>query len=165
MSPILPCICQNRKKEQSTYQHSQGHYRKDESAKSVMGYVVLAVSSRMDWLETCKSTGRMLLTKLPFADELKLHHVSYQKQSAEQTDQHPEHVSDPVTEESVFQSPHLLSEHREDFQCGPCCAGIPKHPIICRSTSLRKAKYFCYQANTEHLLDIPNRQWFIKLQA
>lgn len=30
-----------------------------------MGYIVLAVSYRMDWLDTCRSTGRMLLTKLP----------------------------------------------------------------------------------------------------
>lgn len=72
-------------------------------------------------------------------------------------DQHPERMSDPVTEESVFQLPRPPSEHREGCQCGHCCAGIPKQPIICRSTSSRRAKYFSYQANTEQLLDIPNR--------
>lgn len=63
-------------------------------------------------------------------------------------DQHPERLSDPVTEESIFQLPHLPLEHREDCQRGHCCAGIPTQPIICRSTSLRAAKYFSYQANT-----------------
>lgn len=44
----------------------------------------------------------MLPTKLPFGDGLKSHYISYCEERVEQMDQHPEHVSDPVTEESIF---------------------------------------------------------------
>lgn len=46
--PFCLVFVTTEKKELSTYQHSEGYYRKDESAKSVMGYIVLAVSYRMD---------------------------------------------------------------------------------------------------------------------
>lgn len=73
-------------------------------------------------------------------------------------DPHPERVSDPVTEENIFQLSHLPSKHRRDCQCGHCWAGIVKQTIICRSTSSGTAKYLSYQVITEQLLDIPNRQ-------
>lgn len=76
-------------------------------------------------------------------------------------DPQPERVSDPVTEENIFQLLHLPSEHRRDCQHGHCWTGIVNQTIICRSTSSGTAKYPSYQATTEQLLDIPNRQWFI----
>lgn len=154
-------VCVRTVKELPTYQHSQGYYCKDKSARSVIGYTVLAASYRMDWLDTCKTTGRMLLTKLPFGDGLTLPYVSYYEQTVEQMDPHPERVSDPVTEENIFQSSHLPSEHRRDCQRGHCWAAIVKQTIICRPTSSGTAKYLSYQAVTEQLLDKPNRQWFI----
>lgn len=50
-------------------------------------------------------------------------------------DTHPERVSDPVTEENIFQFLHLPSEHRRDCQHGHCWAGTVNQTIICRSTS------------------------------
>lgn len=76
-------------------------------------------------------------------------------------DPQPERVSDPVTEENIFQLLHLPAEHRRDCQHGHCWTGIVNQTIICRSTSSGTAKYPSYQATTEQLLDIPNRQWFI----
>lgn len=156
MSPILPCICHNRKKNCQLTSTHKAYYHKDKSATSVMEYIVLAASYRMDWLDTCKSTSRMLLAKLPFGDRLKLHYISYYEERVEQMDQNPEHVSDPVTEQSHFQLLHQPSEHRGDCQHGHSCAGIPEQPIIWRSTSSR-AKGYSYQANTEQLLDILSR--------
>lgn len=66
-----------QQKELPTYQHSQGYYWKDKSARSVTGYMVLAASYRMVWLDTCKTIGRILLTKLPFGDGLMLPYASY----------------------------------------------------------------------------------------
>lgn len=43
-------------------------------------------------------------------------------------------------------------------QKGLCWAGIVKLTIICRPTSSATAKYLSYQAISEQLLDIPNRQ-------
>lgn len=144
MSPILPCICQNRKKNRRPVTSTQqDHYCKNESAGGVTGSIALAVSYRTDWPDPSKSAGRLLLMKLPTAGRLKLHHSSYSEERAEKMDKYPEHVSDPVTEGSISQLPHLPSEQRGDCPCGHCCVGIPKQPIICRSTYLRKAKYFC----------------------
>lgn len=96
---------------------------------------MLAASYRKDWLDTCKTTGRIFLTNLPFGDGLMLPSVSQHEQRVEQMDTHPERVSDPVTEENIFQFLHLPSEHRRDCQHGHCWAGTVNQTIICRSTS------------------------------
>lgn len=70
-------VCVRTVKELPTYQHPQRYYWKDKSARSVTGHTVLAASYRMDWLDTCKTIGRILLTKLPVRDGLMLPYVSY----------------------------------------------------------------------------------------
>lgn len=122
---------------------------------------MLAAGYRKDWLDTCKTTGRTLLTKLPFGDGLMLPSVSHHEKRVEQTDPHPERVSDPVTEENIFQFLHLPSEHRRDCQHGQCWAGIVNQDYCLQINIFRTAKYPSYHAITEQLLDIPNRQWFI----
>lgn len=73
----LCLVCVRTIKELPTYQHSWGYYCKDKSARSVIGHTVLAASFRMDWLDTCNTIGRILLTKLPSGEWLTLPYVSY----------------------------------------------------------------------------------------
>lgn len=58
---LLLCLAFVRVDKLPTYLCSQRYYSKDERTKDITEYILLAVTYRMDWLDTCKSISRVLL--------------------------------------------------------------------------------------------------------
>lgn len=146
MSPTLLCICQNRKKNHRPVTSTQqDHYCKNESAGGVTGSIALAVSYRTDCPDRIppRAQAGYFWWSCPLQAGSSCTTDSTVRSGLKKWTNILSTWSDPVSEGSISQLPHLPSEQRGDCPCGHCCVGIPKQPIICRSTYLRKAKYFC----------------------
>lgn len=162
MSPILPCICQNRKKN---CQLTSTHRVTTARTECQKCYGIHSVGSQLQdgltgYLQEHRQNASDKAALWGRAEVALLLRVEgWTNGPASRTHVRPCYRGKrfPITT-SAFRA-------QGDCQCGHCCAGIPTQPIICRSTPSRRAKYFSYQTNTEQLLYIPNRQWFIYLQA
>lgn len=138
MSPALPCICQSRQTANLSVltvlllqgREDQRYYRAHTASSHLQDGLAGYLQEHQQSTSGSYPPGTSW---------------SYTYERAEQRDHHPGCLSDPVTKESLFHLARPLSEHR-----GYCCAGIPKQLLICSPTPLRRVKYSCYQANTEH---------------